>query len=82
MKNDKFLVRVLRGGGVTIFSADGKIEYASLRKLKNGRVVRTFCASVCDGILSEGTHHYNIGSAISETKERIEVVLELKKPGK
>lgn len=80
MKNREFLIRVQRGG-VTIFSADGKIEHAFLRKLKNGRVVRTFYESICDGILSEGTDHSNMGRAITETKQRIKIVLELKKPG-
>jgi len=81
MKNKEFLVKAQRGG-VSILSADGKIEHAFVEKFKNGRVVRTFYASVCDGILIEGTHCSDIRKAVRETEEIIKTVLDIKKPGK
>jgi len=80
MKNKGFLVRVQRGG-VTISSADGKTEYAFLRRLKCGKVVRAFYEPISGGILAEGTGCSNMGVAVSETKQKIKVILDLKKPG-
>ena len=60
MKNKGFLVRVQRGG-VTIFSADGKTEYAFLRKLKSGIVIRALYEPISGGILAEGTGCSSMG---------------------
>lgn len=81
MKNKEFMIKTQKGG-VSILSLDGKTEHAFLRKLKSGVVVRTFYESVCDGILAEGANCSNMGRAIAETKEKIKVILDLKKPGR
>ncbi|MHB9019634.1 MAG: hypothetical protein ACYC3G_02015 [Minisyncoccota bacterium] len=80
MKKELFIKA--QKGGVSIFSADGKTEHAFLRKLKSGVIVRTFYESVCDGILVEGANCSNMSRAITETKEKIKVILDLKKPGR
>ena len=81
MKNKEFLTKKQKGG-ISILSADGKIEHAFVEKLKNGRFIRTFYASVCDGILIEGTNCSDIRKAVKETEEIIKTVLDIKKPGR
>jgi len=82
MKCISFLTKKEKGG-VAIYSADGKIEYAFLEKLKNGEVIRIlFYEPICGGILAEAIGYSDIRKAVSETKEMIRNVLKLKKPGK
>ncbi|GEM_PF-5502361 len=79
MKRIAFLTKKEKGG-VTIYSADGKIEYAFLRKIQDGRIIRIFFYEpICDGILAEGTAYPNLERAVEGTKERIKEALKTKK---
>lgn len=80
MKNITLFSIKKQKGGIAIYSADGKIEYAFLEKIKNGKVVRIFFFN--DGILAEGTDYSDMKEAIIETKEKIKSLFKLKKPGK
>ena len=82
MKRIAFLIKKEKGGA-TIYSNDGKIEYAFLRKIKTGKIIRIFLYKpICGGILAEGTPHSDLDEAVLETKDRIHEVLRTKKAGK
>ncbi|MCL5017123.1 MAG: hypothetical protein M1155_00450 [Patescibacteria group bacterium] len=76
MKDIKFLVRE-QEDGVAISSVDGGCRYAFLRKLDNGKIVRTFYAAICDGIMSEGMDYSDMKTALNKTKEMIRRIYEL-----
>ena len=76
MKDLKCLTKKQRDG-IGVYSADGKTQYVFLRKLKNGKIVRTFYAAICDGILSEGTNCSDMEKALKETKEMINGIYKL-----
>ncbi|MEK7478555.1 MAG: hypothetical protein AAB626_01360 [Patescibacteria group bacterium] len=79
MKRIAFLTKKEKGG-VTIYSADKKIEYAFLRKIQDGRIIRIFFYEpICDGIMAEGTAYPNLERAVEGTKTRIEEALKSKK---
>lgn len=84
MESIEFLFLVKKEkGGATIYSADGKIEYAFLIKIKNGKVIRVlFYEPICGGIMAEGTPHSDLDGAVLETEGRIREFLRTKKPGK
>ncbi len=82
MKEMKMMIKK-ECGGITVYSGDGKIEYAILRKLKNGNIVRIFVHEpICDGLLAEGIGQQSMQGAIIKTMERIRNAFELKKPGR
>lgn len=82
MKRIEFLIKKEKGGA-TIYSNDGKIEYAFLRKLKNGKIIRIFYYEpICGGLMAEGTPHSDLDGAVLETQGRIREFFRIKKPGK
>lgn len=75
MKRIAFLTKKEKGG-VTIYSADKKIEYAFLRKIQNGMIIRIFFYEpICGGLMAEGTAYPNLEKAVEGTKERIKEAL-------
>ncbi len=65
---------------VFIYSIDKKIEYARLKKIENGAIIRVFVhAPICDGMLAEGTNCTDMKQAIKDTTQKIEAYLNKQK---
>lgn len=75
MKDGDFLVKKSKKM-VSIFSANGKKEYAFLYRLKTGQVIRIFVYDrICGGILAEGSGSKDMSLALDTTIEKIRKAL-------
>lgn len=78
MKGIKITVKK-ESDSIKLCSGDGKIEYAILMQLKNGKVIRIFVYEpICEGLLAEGTKYYDMKAAVRETAKKIRYALEPK----
>ncbi len=77
MKNRKrwFSIKTKKDGAI-ICSADGKIQYALVKKIEGGNIIRVFVHEpICDGMLAEGTGTKDMDEAVISTLKKIKTGL-------